>query len=189
MQGDIAWHRLFTQRLNSDVLLVGPTVSCEGTPNRLNMSELRQNPHVQSFVLATNRVRSQPSLMCSRTHAHVCKRCPLSAQAGFKTLLQDGNVLKCWSERLDAIYHAELGASAAILRAGFNLDCLLQRCGPPAGLYVLQPRTSARNAVAVHLGACCSACADALLFSCSCHMQVYYCSSCALRHAAQVPGV
>ena len=49
-------------------------------------------------------------------------------QAGFKNLLQDGNVLKCWSERLDAIYHAELGASAAILKAGFNLDCLLQRC-------------------------------------------------------------
>ena len=69
MQGDVAWHRLFTQRLSSDVLLVGPTVSCEGTPNRLNMSELRQNPHVQSFVLATNRVRSQPSLM---VHAPVC---------------------------------------------------------------------------------------------------------------------
>ena len=56
VQGKVAWHRLFTQRLSSDVLLVGPTVSCEGTPNRLNMSELRQNPHVQSFVIATNRV-------------------------------------------------------------------------------------------------------------------------------------
>ena len=75
MQGDVAWHRLFTQRLSSDVLLVGPTVSCEGTPNRLNMSELRQNPHVQSFVLATNRVRSQPSLVCSRTRVPICKRC------------------------------------------------------------------------------------------------------------------
>ncbi|KAK9826482.1 hypothetical protein WJX81_003889 [Elliptochloris bilobata] len=100
--GPVTWHKLFTQRLNSDVLIVGPTVSCEGTPNRLNMSEIRQNPHVQSFVIATNR-------------------------AGFKTLLQDGNVLKCWSERLDAIYHAELGASAAVLRAGYNLGCLLQR--------------------------------------------------------------
>lgn len=58
VQGSVAWHRLFTQRLSSDVLLVGPTISCEGTPNRLNMSELRQNPHVQSFVLATNRVQA-----------------------------------------------------------------------------------------------------------------------------------
>ena len=49
--------------------------------------------------------------------------------------MDDGNVLKCWSERLDAIYHAELGASAAILRAGYNLDCLLQRCGAPAALH------------------------------------------------------
>ena len=65
VQGKVAWHRLFTQRLSSDVLLVGPTVSCEGTPNRLNMSELRQNPHVQSFVLATNRVCATKSSKCS----------------------------------------------------------------------------------------------------------------------------
>ena len=53
--------------------------------------------------------------------------CHVGAQAGFRTLLEDGNVLQCWSDRLDAIYHAELGASAAILRAGYNVDCLLQR--------------------------------------------------------------
>ena len=64
VQGKVAWHRLFTQRLSSDVLLVGPTVSCEGTPNRLNMSELRQNPHVQSFVLATNRVYATFTSKC-----------------------------------------------------------------------------------------------------------------------------
>ena len=55
-------------------------------------------------------------------------------QAGLKLLMDDGNVLKCWDDRLDAIYHAELGASAAILRAGFNLDCLLTRCGAPTTL-------------------------------------------------------
>ena len=51
----------------------------------------------------------------------------MGAQAGLKTLLEDGDVLHCWSNRLDAIYHAELGASATILRAGYNIDCLLQR--------------------------------------------------------------
>ena len=57
VQGRIIWHRLLTERLNSDVLAVGPTISCEGSPNRLNMYEVRQNPHVQSYVLAVNRVR------------------------------------------------------------------------------------------------------------------------------------
>ena len=52
--------------------------------------------------------------------------------------MDDGNVFNCWDDRLDAIYHAELGASAAILRAGYNLDCLLQRCEAPADLHVLQ---------------------------------------------------
>jgi hypothetical protein len=56
LQGHLTWHRLFTERLSSDVLMVGPTVSCEGTPNRLNFSDIRQNPHVQSYVLALNRV-------------------------------------------------------------------------------------------------------------------------------------
>jgi len=56
LQGHLTWHRLFTERLSSDVLKVGPTVSCEGTPNRLNFSDIRQNPHVQSYVLALNRV-------------------------------------------------------------------------------------------------------------------------------------
>ena len=59
-------------------------------------------------------------------------------QAGLKLLMDDGKVLKCWDDRLDAIYHAELGASAAILRAGYNLDCLLTRCGAPADLHALQ---------------------------------------------------
>ena len=53
--------------------------------------------------------------------------------------MEDGNVFKCWSERLDAIYHAELGASAAILRAGYNLDCLLQGCEYKAFLHMLTP--------------------------------------------------
>ncbi len=51
------WHQLLTERLNADVLMVGPTISCEGALNRLNRTEERQNPHVQSYVLALNRVR------------------------------------------------------------------------------------------------------------------------------------
>jgi hypothetical protein len=37
------------------------------------------------------------------------------------------HVLSCQPDRWGTIYHAELGSSAAILGAGFNLDCLMLR--------------------------------------------------------------
>lgn len=37
--------------------LVGPTISCEGSPYQGNVQgEWRTNPHVQSYVLATDQV-------------------------------------------------------------------------------------------------------------------------------------
>lgn len=48
-------------------------------------------------------------------------------RAGLQVLLSDGHVFECHSLREDAIYFSELGASAAILAAGFNLDCLMLR--------------------------------------------------------------
>ncbi len=38
--------------------------------------------------------------------------------------------MRCWDDRDAVEFHAELGASAAILAAGFNLDCFLSRSGP-----------------------------------------------------------
>jgi hypothetical protein len=38
--------------------------------------------------------------------------------------------MRCWDDRDAVAFHAELGASAAVLAAGFNLDCFLSRCGP-----------------------------------------------------------
>ena len=32
MQGRVAWHKLLTARLVGKIKLVGPVVSCEGTP-------------------------------------------------------------------------------------------------------------------------------------------------------------
>ena len=117
-------------------------------------SELRgdakQAEHVRAAAKparAVLRPRHQPGTLtdvkCLLMHLRARLQARCCAQAGFKTLLQDGNVLKCWSERLDAIYHAELGASAAILRAGFNLDCLLQRCGARVAPHLLQACTLA----------------------------------------------
>jgi hypothetical protein len=36
-------------------------------------------------------------------------------------------VLKCHTHIHDAIWHAELGSGAAVLAAGYNLDCLMLR--------------------------------------------------------------
>ena len=57
LQANVPWHRLLTQKLLPDVKLVGPTINCEGSPFQGNVqAEWRKNPHVQSFVLATDQV-------------------------------------------------------------------------------------------------------------------------------------
>jgi hypothetical protein len=87
-----------------DVRLVGPTVSCEGSPLGGNATggDWRRTPHVQTYAWAVGR-------------------------KGLADLLADGTVLRCHRDRWDAIYFGELGASAAVLRAGGNLAALMTR--------------------------------------------------------------
>ena len=57
-QGHKRWHELITSRITDSVKLVGPTISCEGSPQDGNVNGVwRTNPHVQSYVLATDQVR------------------------------------------------------------------------------------------------------------------------------------
>ena len=42
-------------------------------------------------------------------------------------LQNNGNVFKCHDSILDSIWDAEIGASAAILAADYNIDCLLTK--------------------------------------------------------------
>jgi hypothetical protein len=46
---------------------------------------------------------------------------------GLNILLRDENVFQCHKKRWQAIYHSELGSSAAILKAGYNIACLMVR--------------------------------------------------------------
>ena len=48
-------------------------------------------------------------------------------QAGLKALSDDGKVFNCYTSIHDVIYHAELGSSAAIFRAGYTIDSLMLR--------------------------------------------------------------
>ncbi len=51
------WSRIFTDRITDEVKLVGPTISCEGAPMEGDASkEWRTNPHVQSYVTATDQI-------------------------------------------------------------------------------------------------------------------------------------
>lgn len=103
MQKSLPWHRLLTQRLSEDVKLVGPVISCEGSPYQGNVTDhWRTNPHVQSYVLAMD-------------------------QEALQILKKDNTVLNCYNDRWDAVYFGELGSSLAVLKADKNIDSLLTK--------------------------------------------------------------
>ena len=51
----------------------------------------------------------------------------VAAQAGLKILQEDGKVFACYEDMWDTIYHSEVGASRAVLNAGYTLDSLMLR--------------------------------------------------------------
>lgn len=48
-------------------------------------------------------------------------------QVGLDVLTSDGHVFNCYEDMWDTIYHSEVGASRAILNAGYTLDSLMLR--------------------------------------------------------------
>ena len=48
-------------------------------------------------------------------------------QVGIKILEEDGQVLACHENMADAVFYAEVGASAAILKQGYTIDALMLR--------------------------------------------------------------
>ena len=69
LQASVHWTTLYTQRLNNDVKLVGSTINCQpifwlsDTAN-----EMRHNPHVQSYVVATDKVIACVWLLMKSSH-------------------------------------------------------------------------------------------------------------------------
>lgn len=59
VKGKLHWTLPLLSRLTRHVKLVGPTISCEGSPLNGDFSgKWRHNPHVQSYVVATDQVIS-----------------------------------------------------------------------------------------------------------------------------------
>lgn len=98
------WHRLLTLQLNSEVKLVGGTISCGGIS--LNHGHpVTRIPHVHGYLQATDKV-------------------------GLKVLLaQTGatGIFSCHPNWLAAVRYSEMGASEAILKAGYNIGSLMLR--------------------------------------------------------------
>ncbi|GAB4813085.1 hypothetical protein N2152v2_000131 [Parachlorella kessleri] len=59
-------------------------------------------PHVQSYVAATDRL-------------------------GLQILLDTGSVFRCWENMMDTVLNSEIGATQALVEAGYTFDCLMLR--------------------------------------------------------------
>lgn len=86
------WTDAFTRRLNDTVKLVGPTLNC------LDSDENRK-PHLQSMILATDRI-------------------------GLRTLLQH---YRCFERKIDAITEAELTNYPSMIEAGFDVHVFMDQ--------------------------------------------------------------
>jgi hypothetical protein len=97
------WTEAFTNKLKDHVKLVGSTISCEGAPVNGNAAaEWRGNPAVSPHAWATD-------------------------ATGWALLTSQHGVFRCHSNTWEQRYHADVGASLAILKAGWTLDTLLTR--------------------------------------------------------------
>eukprot|EP00201_Polytomella_parva_P021493 CAMPEP_0175041996 /NCGR_PEP_ID=MMETSP0052_2-20121109/2277_1 /TAXON_ID=51329 ORGANISM="Polytomella parva, Strain SAG 63-3" /NCGR_SAMPLE_ID=MMETSP0052_2 /ASSEMBLY_ACC=CAM_ASM_000194 /LENGTH=447 /DNA_ID=CAMNT_0016304677 /DNA_START=295 /DNA_END=1638 /DNA_ORIENTATION=- len=103
VRNTIRWTEPFIQMLDSNVKLVGPAINCEGTSLiRESSAPWRANPHVQSYAIATD-------------------------QEGLDILLDAKHVFHCHTTRLGTIFYSELGASQAILNAGYNIGSFMAK--------------------------------------------------------------
>jgi hypothetical protein len=69
VQAGLHWSKLLTARLGPRVKLVGSTISCEPAWEGGNFANpRRQNPHVQSYLMATDQVAPHPDKPSSVYH-------------------------------------------------------------------------------------------------------------------------
>ena len=72
-----AWHKKLTGRFDNDTRMVGPIISCEGTPYQGDPDrEWRVVPHVQSHAIAVDQVRAraQPTMFVAAQDKQIAMR-------------------------------------------------------------------------------------------------------------------
>ena len=63
-------------------------------------------------------------------------------QEALKIIRRDAEITQCYWDKWDSHWHGELGASAAILNAGYNLDSFIHRSSVPLLQHVLRLSSS-----------------------------------------------
>lgn len=101
--GVLHWTEAFTNKLTDKVKMVGPIISCEGAPEDGNAAgDWRGNPYVSPHVWATD-------------------------AEGWQLLANEPGVFRCHGSKWESRYHSDAGASLAMLKNGWTIDCLLTR--------------------------------------------------------------
>lgn len=93
------WPAVFTSKLTDETKLSGTALSCGGIVDEFLGQRI--NPHLQSYLLATDATGLQ--------------------------ILKNARVFDCYKRYTEVIFHGELGASLAILNAGFNIHSAMLR--------------------------------------------------------------
>ncbi|KFM25093.1 hypothetical protein F751_1972 [Auxenochlorella protothecoides] len=104
LRAHLHWTEPLLARLSERVRMVGPAISCEGTPRGGDVAgDWRRQPHLPAHAWATD---AQGWALLSRP------------QAG---------VMACHADPWDVRWHSDLGAAAALFDAGHTIDCLMPR--------------------------------------------------------------
>jgi hypothetical protein len=98
-QNQMDWPSIFTSKVDEDTKLSGTVISCGGILDPTLPPRI--NPHLQSYVLATDKTGL--------------------------AILHDAGALSCYASYTEVVYHGELGASLAILSAGYNIHSTMLR--------------------------------------------------------------
>ncbi|MCJ1464020.1 hypothetical protein MMC07_002630 [Pseudocyphellaria aurata] len=106
------WTAPFLSKITEEVKLVGSTINCGGAYGHPPV------PHVQTYVVATD---SRGLEVLAEAVRPLCQHVLRLSQYA------KGTVFHCWENMAETVIHSELGASQAIIKAGYNLDSLMLR--------------------------------------------------------------
>ena len=117
-----SWFHVFLNKLSASTKLVGTTINC--TPMA----------HVQSMLLAMDYVALQVLLQANGRSDKpqqivLTSSYPLWQQWGLTPILTQatlGVIYRCHIDKIMAIEDAEIGASQALLKAGYNIACMMR---------------------------------------------------------------
>ena len=82
--------------------------------------------HLCCWFSLVSSIQCSISVGTDRLQAYQCSWLQLSwVQVGLQLLIDEGSVFECYDTLQDVVWFSEVGASRAILKAGYSIDCLM----------------------------------------------------------------